>query len=302
MSNFKEIARGRWKSILLRLGVSEEFLQNRHGPCPICEGTDRYRWDDKEGDGTYFCNGCGAGSGVDLLMKLNNWSFSEAAKEVEKIVGSCSEVKQKPQSDPSFRLKAIQQTAGKAGKEVQEYLRGRGLSKVPPGLMQGNVDYYDGMEKLGSYTAMLGKVVSPEGKPLTWHVTYLQDGKKADVTCPKKVMKALDKINGAAIRLYPLAEHIGIAEGIETAIAARELMGIPTWSVMNTNGMESFIVPEGVKKITIFGDNDKNYAGQVAAYSLGNRLIVRDGFDADVVLPTAYGDWLDILLEERVNG
>lgn len=36
--------------------ISERALENKHGPCPICHGKDRYRFDDLEGKGTFYCN------------------------------------------------------------------------------------------------------------------------------------------------------------------------------------------------------------------------------------------------------
>ena len=63
-------ARGRWKEILPQFGIDPKFLTNRHGPCPLCRGKDRFRFDDKDGSGSYFCNQCGPGSGVILIRKL----------------------------------------------------------------------------------------------------------------------------------------------------------------------------------------------------------------------------------------
>ena len=63
-------------------------------PCPACGGTDRYRWDEDAGAGGWFCNQCGgkdqrggAGSGIDLLMRRQGWSFVEAARQVEAFLG-----------------------------------------------------------------------------------------------------------------------------------------------------------------------------------------------------------------------
>jgi putative DNA primase/helicase len=88
-------ARGRWPEILAALaGLSEAELRDRHQPCPLCGGTDRYRFDDKDGSGSWFCNQCGgkdqrggAGSGMDLLMRRQGWSFVEAARQVEAFLG-----------------------------------------------------------------------------------------------------------------------------------------------------------------------------------------------------------------------
>ncbi|MEX1323674.1 MAG: primase-helicase zinc-binding domain-containing protein [Synechococcaceae cyanobacterium] len=69
-------ADGQWPRLLIELaGLAPEQLQNRHQPCPACGGTDRYRWDQDEGAGGWFCNQCGGkdhrgggGNGMDLLL------------------------------------------------------------------------------------------------------------------------------------------------------------------------------------------------------------------------------------------
>lgn len=302
MSELKQQAHGKWTAILSQLGIKDEYLQNRHGPCPLCGGgKDRYRYDGGvNGTGSYFCNQCGAGSGIDLLMKFHGWDFKQAANEVERVLGYCKETPPRSTSDPLKRLRAIQASANPPGDAVVQYLKNRGLSTVAPGLMHGQVAYYESGQKIATYPAMLGKVVSVAGKPLTWHVTYLHDGRKAPVDHPKKIMKAVESINGGAVRLYPVTEHIGIAEGIETAIAATELTGIPTWSVLNTTGMTKFQIPEGVEQLTIFADNDKNYAGQAAAYDLAHRLAI-NGVPVDVRVPEETGDWLDVLTAQSAT-
>ena len=52
----KELAIGMWPQILPALGVGRGFLENKHGPCPLCGGKDRYRFDDKNGRGTFGDN------------------------------------------------------------------------------------------------------------------------------------------------------------------------------------------------------------------------------------------------------
>jgi len=90
-----DLAQGRWPLILGALaGISAEMLTDKHGPCPLCGGTDRYRFDDKDGSGSWFCNQCGgknhsggAGAGMDLLMRKMNWEFKDAIVEVERFLG-----------------------------------------------------------------------------------------------------------------------------------------------------------------------------------------------------------------------
>ena len=137
-------------------------------------------------------------------------------------------------------------------------------------------------------------------KSVTLHLTYLEGENKADVECPKKILTPIGKINGCAIRLYDYNGHLGIAEGIETAIACHEITKIPTWSVMNTSGMESFIPPDNVNNITVFADSDHNYAGQKAAFTLANKLVIKYNRTVYIQMPSKIGnDFLDVLNARR---
>ena len=66
----KDRALGRWRGILPALGVPAKALSNRHGPCPMCGGKDRFRFDDKGGRGTWICSKCGAGDGIELVKRI----------------------------------------------------------------------------------------------------------------------------------------------------------------------------------------------------------------------------------------
>ena len=43
----KRAAHGRWPGVLTAFGIPAGMLVNRHGPCPLCGGTDRFRFDDR---------------------------------------------------------------------------------------------------------------------------------------------------------------------------------------------------------------------------------------------------------------
>jgi putative DNA primase/helicase len=85
--------RGRWKSVLPLLGLDSSYFTGKHGPCPLCRdhGKDRWRFDDKGGEGTWYCNRCGAGNGIDLVMKLRGVIFIEAVKLLEQQYRQCSD-------------------------------------------------------------------------------------------------------------------------------------------------------------------------------------------------------------------
>ena len=82
------LARGQWKSIITSVtNVSLNKLTNKHQPCPLCGGKDRYRFDDKDGQGTYYCNHCGAGNGYTLIKKYNNWDDQTTIIAIQKFLG-----------------------------------------------------------------------------------------------------------------------------------------------------------------------------------------------------------------------
>jgi len=95
MQKINDIARGHWLFILSRLaGLSKSELSDKHGPCPLCGGKDRYRFDDDDERGTWFCNQCGGkeqqgggGTGMDLLLRKNNWTFKYAVTQIKSVLG-----------------------------------------------------------------------------------------------------------------------------------------------------------------------------------------------------------------------
>jgi putative DNA primase/helicase len=124
------------------------------------------------------------------------------------------------------------------------------------------------------------------------HRTWL-DGKggKAPVDEAKKVMSGT--IKTGAIRLAPMAECLGLAEGIETALRASVLFNVPVWAAISAGGMRDWEAPEGLRQLIVFGDNDENFTGQMAAYALANRLALK-GIKTEVRIPAKVGtDWAD---------
>ena len=299
-------AAGRWRSILTTLGMDDKALSGKHGPCPLCGGRDRFRFDNKDGRGTYFCSGCGAGDGVKLAMGITGLSFKDAAREIERLAGVVQPVTGKPDRSDEDKLAALRRVFRESkpirrGDEAERYLLGRGLRlydlpeavRVHPGLR------YQDAEHQGVYPAMLATVTAPDGRAVSLHRTYLQDGHKAPVASPKKLAQGL-ALSGAAIRLTAVSRVLGIAEGIETSLAASELFGVPAWSCISAQGIESFEPPEGVREVIIFADNDENFAGQAAAYRAAHRLKLK-GFAVEVCIPQEPGDWLDELNQQKEN-
>ena len=100
-----DAAAGHWPRLLMGLGgLAPDQLTNRHQSCPSCtvqgialghgRNVDRYRWDNDNGPGGWYCSQCGgkdgrggAGSGLDLLMRVRGWDLKQACQAVERHLG-----------------------------------------------------------------------------------------------------------------------------------------------------------------------------------------------------------------------
>lgn len=102
--NAIEAASGRWPDLLAYFcGLTPEQLSDKHQPCPLCGGKDRYRFDDKDGTGSWYCNKCGGrnctgggGTGMDLLMRRTGWQYAEACQHIEQHLGISKPIPEPP--------------------------------------------------------------------------------------------------------------------------------------------------------------------------------------------------------------
>lgn len=286
---------GKWRGILQHFGVADEYLSGKHGPCPFCGGRDRWRFTDKDGAGMFICSQCGSGDGMDLLIRFTGRDFKDLAKEIDGIVGNVEYAKPKQfdAEKAQNRIRGIIRSASSTDSinPVRLYLKKRGLPFCNALRYIPEMELYQSGAR-SVHPAMLALLSDREGKCTGVHITHLtQSGEKADVEPQKKILKAVDTITGSAIRLTPVYEHIGIAEGIETALAVMRDFKLPCWAAFSAHMLESFVVPEGVKKISIFADNDRSFTGQRAAYILANRL--HQKYDIEVIVPDRVGDFAD---------
>jgi hypothetical protein len=162
--------------------------------------------------------------------------------------------------------------------------------------------YWDDGQLMGKFPAMLAAVTSPAGELVTIHRTFITaDGQKAPVPTVKKLCSPAGLMGGATIKIGAPSLRpdgllgVGVAEGIETAIAASTLFGVPTWAGVSAHGLASFIPPPNVRNVYIFADNDASKTGQKAAAQLAERL-ARQGFVARIHIPPTIGDWADELM------
>ncbi len=152
----------------------------------------------------------------------------------------------------------------------------------------------------GAHPAILALVHAANGKLVQIQSTHLKrDGSgKADIVNPRRFMHG-PLPAGSAVRLYPAEPVLGIAEGIETAMSAAQLYGIPVWAALAANNLARWTPPKETRAVVIFADNDANRAGQIAAKRLAARLAELGMKDVQIRVPKEEGtDWNDVLVKE----
>lgn len=336
-----------WEEKLVAVGIDRNCLRlNKAGPCPLCydgkHGGKRFRFDNKGGLGTWYCQQCGAGNGYTLIERHTGMSKVEILKflyDGTNGLSSDAPIKRFTFEDADFSPEQVKKNRGKlvevsAGTlsltgddPVSRYLRKRvpgcDLSKLSqdirfhPGLKFFEEGEDRRLINRGTFPTMVARAVDAANRPITLHRTYLTaQGDKAPLEDPKKQMKGIRKLDGAAIRLVDVPESrtLGLTEGIETglAVATGYRYRINVWSLLNCGNLALADIPEGrFDKIIIFADHDrmdlkKQYRpGEHFAQLLKDRL-EKVGYQVEVKIPAVEGtDFADVWLsiqdqEQRV--
>ena len=300
-------ARGRWREILVALGIPEKALNGRNQACPVCGGEDRFRFTDFRGDGDYFCTHCKPGKGLTLVQSFRGWDWQTTAHEVDQVINNLPTEKPEPRPQMKPSSPQLLNSVWSAGHVITpacvtaHYLTSRGIDldlSAFNGALRG-VDHCYHSPSRTRPPALLARLFDVAGKPRQLHRTYLtQHGRKSELK-PCRMFMPGSLPDGGAIRLGRVQERMGVAEGIETALSAKQLFGLPVWATTCEAMLRHWEPPEGVTSVMIFGDNDENGVGQSAAFELMRRLAQRK-LDVEVIIPPEKGtDWNDVLMAKE---
>jgi putative DNA primase/helicase len=306
------LASGRWPNILAHFGADEATTSGKHSPCPMCGGKDRFRMIKLDGPARWICNQCGGGDGMDLLMNMLGCDFKAAAKKLRPIVFSCTyqppttikkeERKRRMKQNVEVWQGATELKELPTHNTLGKYMAFRGLlkeeySSADLRLHSGLKFYNDDGKPEGLKPAMLARVSTRDGKMALIHRTYLDQDKDGAFKTKKKMTAPGREWKGGCIRLFSTknSSRIILAEGVETALSVRAIVFrkhgilIPCWACVNANAMENVALPDHITSVMVGSDNDSNFTGQKAAYSLANRLTIHDKRKVQVVVPADMG-------------
>lgn len=209
---------------------------------------------------------------------------------------------------------AIMRNAEDGGGQLTKYFEGRGLSNVPGNamLLSGSMTQYLAGKELwcggpaiklahGGFPAMVMPVSGQKGLQGA-HVTYLTKDLKSKLTAQTAQRQMFGAMKGGYVQLgTPNSKKpLLVAEGIETALAASEITGMPAIAALSTTNMPSVLLPD-CSGIIIAADNDN--AGLEAAEKAA-RIWSATGRNVRIAVPDLPGgsskyDWNDALCDAR---
>ncbi|ARF49635.1 DUF7146 domain-containing protein [Pantoea stewartii] len=310
--NTRDAVIGRWPEVFKAFGMPPVTgLKHWTKECPVCNRKGKFRIDDKEGRGTWICS-CGSGDGWKLLELTQQKTIGELFAEVDQIIGN---VWQRDASAPQrqkqvttveqVRDAVLRKFSGMQGLRdtpAQAYLSSRGIFTLPV----PDASRYCPSQPLhagGTFQAIWSLATDSKMNLCYLHRTLLDGDKKANVDMAKKQKKLqddnyLEYATSVAIRLFPVASTLGIAEGIETALSCKQLYGVNTWSVINANFMEKFLAPAGVTHLIIFTDMDRHTAtGHAKAFECAHKnLLAKNDVEKVTVRWCDGGDFNDLIM------
>ena len=245
-------------------------------PCPIHGGEDALSLTERNGKVLWHCfAGCDSKA---LFEKLCEMGVLHArTKTSDRVITDEGKL--------AWCRRIWQSTSRIMGEQALSYFSARG---IPPGLVQEASAAGSVLRWRARHSEVVARVTDAGGRGIGLHRTMLD----------RKERRAHGTLKGGAIRLFTEepGERLGVAEGIETALAFRVLHPeLVTWSLISAQGITGFDPPANVREVIVACDFDG--AGITAYERLKSRLDI----PVRLVLPggeTFYRkDWNDILMD-----
>jgi DNA primase len=263
--------------------------------------------------GLYYCHGCHAsGDVIDFVRAIHRCGFLDAVKHICGTIPAFDVARNRERARKLDRAHLVmtmnyarfqwQDTVPIESTPAEHYLRRRGIQgPIPPMLRYGRVPLWIDARtgKKGPMNhALVAGCQDVSGRVTGIHKTLLRaDGQLAEVRSPKQ---SLGQIRGGAVRLGPEASDVIVCEGPEDGLTIHELLpSTPVWVALGTGNMPNMILPPGIKRVLVAGDNDP--PGR-AAVERACEAFRAQGRHAAAIFPGhAFGDFNDQLRECAMN-
>ena len=301
ISNITAAACGHWPELLAAVGIDTPH-RGKHGPCPACGGKDRFRLDDKAGRGTWFCNLCGAGDGLDLVCRVLSTTPKAAAELLAPLVGvSAAGVdpaewerihqQRQAKAEQAERQRALQRRraasraaaiAGDVTTGASPYLMGKGIEQPQAAISRTLIR--EGGENFPAGSLVVA--LTDEGGALVNVQLIRADGTKRYLAAGQKV-GAYHRIGGGAL--------VAVVEGYATGLSVHLAIRATVYCAMDAGNLLAVAQiarrqhPEA--RLLLCGDNDEGTKGNPGKAKAEHAAAAVGGL---VALPPEFsGDWND---------
>lgn len=171
------------------------------------------------------------------------------------------------------------------------YLASRGL-RIQSAELRYHKSTAHGRAPLTEYRPALIAAVRDDSGIVAIHRTFI-DGHGRGLAAIANPRCGLGRFGEGAVRLGGAGPRLGLAEGIETALSAALLFGVPCWAALGSERFGRIALPEGTSDLLLFLDHDSG----------GRRAerLAREAFSDKVQIEAHYpqrrgDDWNDVLL------
>ena len=255
---------GKWQSIFSSLGI--EVGNGKHCPCPVCGGKDRFRFDNKDGRGTYICNQCGSGDGLELIKNYCQCDAKEASNRVAECLNLSNQNNQ-IRENLAFRkidseqlhndnipdnpvCKKVEYLLSKATLGQSQYLTKKGLTFDLPLLDNGRI-FVPMLNLHNEYAG--GQFIELDGSK---HLMKGSNKKSAFIWVSPNLGKP-DEVNKELLTATEIIICEGLATGISIAVFRHRSLVISAIDAGNLIHVSKAIRElNPTAKIIIAGDND----------------------------------------------
>lgn len=111
-----------------------------------------------------------------------------------------------------------------------------------------------------------------------------------DLANPRRM---LGRPGRGAVMLAPATDRLGLAEGVETALSAMILLGIPVWATLGNERLAHIAIPDTVTHLILLPDND--WGGRIGVARALDAYVAPGRTIETLRPPAGFNDWNDVL-------